>query len=229
MWSKLMTDVTQNQDVNATTTQAANPAPTPTLTSAATEGSPKREYTQAELDDLFRDRAKRAETSTLNRVLKLLGVNSEDELPTLKTTIDKAREIEQANLSASEKAEKAATAALTRAAELEQQLNAERLERRNDKIASALTRAASAMKANDAEDVLLYAKAKHGEALDALIDDSGAVNEKSLTALMDKIKAEKGHYFTPAISVPGSRSNLEGHYRPQNQAVKIDMSRTSKL
>jgi hypothetical protein len=77
------------------------------------------------------------------------------------------------------------------------------------------------MKANDAEDVLLYAKAKHGEALDALIDDSGAVNEKSLTALMDKIKAEKGHYFTPAISVPGSRSNADGRHVPQQQAFTL--------
>jgi Skp family chaperone for outer membrane proteins len=227
MWSKLMTDVTQNQDVNATTTQAANPAPTPTLTSAATEGSPKREYTQAELDDLFRDRAKRAETSTLNRVLKLLGVNSEDELPTLKTTIDKAREIEQANMSAAEKAEKAATAALTRASELEQQLNAERLERRNDRIETELRAALTAAKANNPKTVLSYILVNHRDAMQSLLTDDGKIDEKAMTALVETVKKEDATLFTPPSSIPGSRSNADGRHIPQNQQVQINRRHTA--
>lgn len=202
-----MEESTLNQQ---STPATPNTPAQPTSTDTASSGTPKREYTQAELDDMFQDRAKRAETATITRLLKLLGVSSEAELPTLKTTIEKAREIEQANLSVTEKAEKAAAAALERANTLESQLNAERTERRQDRIAAHLQGEAAKLKANDAETVLMYARDKHKAALDATLNEDGTFNADKVKALLETIRTEKAHYFTPVVAGAGIPSNNRG-------------------
>jgi hypothetical protein len=204
---------------NATPEQPALQTPT----DAAKSGSPKREYTQAELDDLFQERAKRAETATMNRVLKLLGVTSEAEITTLKTTIDKARELEKSAMTDTQRLEAERDQAKREKEEAIAQRDAERLERRNDRIASALTSAAGKIKANDTDDVLRYARDKHGEALNTLIDDSGAIDPKKIDTLLEKIKSEKPHYFTAPMHTPGSQSNANGRVAPQQQ--KADTSK----
>lgn len=210
-----------NQDVKSTpATQQQNPAPD-TSTSTAKEGSPKREYTQDELNDMFADRAKQAENSTLTRILKLLGVNSEAELPALKTTIEKATALEQANMTESQKLQAERDTLKKEKEDALAQLNAERAERRNDKIAAVITQAAQAMKANDADDVLTHARDKHKEELAALMDDKGEIDKKKVETLMEAIKKNKPHYFTSPASVPGSRSNNEGSRIPSDaEAMK---------
>lgn len=210
--------VTDTSTLNQDATQQQTPATTPT--SAVIEGTPKREYTQAELDDMFSDRAKRAETATINRLLKLLGVSSEAELPTLKTTIEKARDLEKSAMTDTQRLESERDQVKREKDEALAQLNAERAERRNDRIHAALTRAATVLKANDTDDVLRYARDKHGEALNALMDANGVIDEKNLNTLLEKIKDDKPHYFTTPVQVPGSQSNLNGRVIQGDEKLK---------
>lgn len=188
-----------------------------TSTSTATEGQPQaRTFTQAELDQIITDRVKRASDSATKKLLDAIGVASVDELPTLKTTIEDARKRAQADMTESEKAKaeldrerKAKDDALT-------QLNTERAERRNDKIAVSLQSEAAKLKANDAETVLMYAREKHKAALDAVMAEDGVIDAKALTALLEKIKAEKPMYFTAPVTGAGSPSNSGGRVHTGN-------------
>lgn len=213
------TDTSTNQDVKSTPETQSAPA-LQTSTDTASSGTPKREYTQAELDDMFSDRAKRAETATINRLLKLLGVSSEAELPTLKTTIEKARDLEKSAMTDTQRLESERDQVKREKDEALAQLNAERAERRNDRIHAALTRAATVLKANDTDDVLRYARDKHGEALNALMDANGVIDEKNLNTLLEKIKGEKSHYFVANAQVPGSQSNLNGRVIQGDEKLK---------
>lgn len=203
----MMEETTNN---NAATTQDKNTAQQ-TSTSTATEGSPKREtVTQAEKDQEYAERAARAAASATKKLLDKLGLTSEDQIPALKITIDKALEIEQANLSAAEKAEKSAEAALKRAELAEQLLNTERTERRNDRISNYLLSKAGEMKATDTETVLLYARDKHKAELDALIGEDGTLDETKAKKLLEIIKTEKPVYFVAVLQGAGSPSNAGG-------------------
>ncbi len=196
-----------------TAAQQQNTASTPTQTGAANPGSTEAKFTQADLDRLIDERVGRAEKrdATIKaNLLKQLGLPDDANFDTLKTTIEKARDIETANLSAAEKAEKAAADALKRATDLESQLNAERAERRNDRIAAALSAAASKLHAKDTDDVLRYARDKHADILTAVMDESGTIDTKKVDTLLEKIKAEKSHYFgdgkatTQATMIPSN-------------------------
>jgi hypothetical protein len=193
---------------NAAPVTPEQPAHTPT--DAAKSGSPKREYTQAELDDLFQERVKRAETSTMNRVLKLLGVTSEADIPTLKTTIEKARDLEKSAMTDTQRLEKERDDAKREKEEATAQLTAERAERRNDRIASHLLAEASKLKATDAETVLLYARDKHKAELDAIMGEDGTLDEGKTKKLLETIKTAKPVYFQAVIQGAGVPSNAGG-------------------
>lgn len=211
-----------NQDTP--TTQATNTASSPTQTGAANPGSTEAKFTQADIDRILNEKLEKApqkEARIKAELLKQLGLAEDADFEAVKSTITKARDIELANLSAVEKAEKLLADEKKRADDALAQLSAERAERRNDRIAQAIAAKAASMKANDTEDVLLYAREKHKDELAAVIDDSGAIDDKKLTALLEKVKAAKGHYFTPPVSVPGSRSNNEGSRIPSDaEAMK---------
>lgn len=202
-----MTDVTQNQE-NVTPATQQDPAHTPT--DAAKSGSPKREYTQDELNEMFADRAKQAEKSTVARMLKLLGVTSEADIPTLKTTIEKARDLEKSAMTDQQRLEKERDDAKREKEEATAQLNAERAERRNDRIASHLLAEAGKMKATDAETVLLYARDKHKAELDAIMSEDGTLDEGKTKKLLEAIKTAKPVYFQAVIQGAGVPSNAGG-------------------
>jgi hypothetical protein len=202
---------------NAVATPATPEQPAlQTPTDAAKSGSPKREYTQAELDDLFQERVKRAETSTMNRVLKLLGVTSEADIPTLKTTIEKARDLEKSAMTDTQRLEKERDDAKREKEEATAQLTAERAERRNDRIASHLLAEAGKMKATDAETVLLYARDKHKAELDAIMGEDGTLDEGKTKKLLETIKTAKPVYFQAVIQGAGVPSNAGGRANMTN-------------
>lgn len=191
-----------------------NTASTPTQTGAANPGSTEAKlFTQADVDRILNEKLEKApqrEARIKAELLKQLGLAEDADFNTLKSTIEEARKRKEADMSEADKARaelererKAREAAEQKALTIE-------AERRNDRIASALTSAAGKLKANDTDDVLRYARDKHAEALTALIDDSGEIDQKKVDTLMDKIKAEKAHYFTPPVQPFGSPSNSGG-------------------
>jgi hypothetical protein len=223
-----MVTTEQTSGTPAQTTDTPAPPAQQTPTSAVTDGSPKREYTQAELDQLFAERSVRAAQQATKKLLDALGVTSVDELPKLKDTITKAREIEQSNLSALERAEKAAEAEKKRADDAVNQLNTERANHRTSTIKSAILQAATAMKSPDAELVLLHAQSKHGETVNGLVGEDGTLDQKKLTTLLDTVKKEKPLLFTPPGG-SGIPSNHTGHAPSTGDKPRIDLGALPKL
>lgn len=208
-----MTTETNTQDTAA-------PAPqTPahqTSTSTATEGQSQgaKTFTQEEVNALTGDTRKKARETGKQEILKLLGLSSEAELESLKATIEETRKRKEADMSESEKARAELERERKAKSDLEQQLNAERVQYRTALIANAFTAAASKMKAQDTDDVLRYARDKHGEALTALMNESGAIDDKAVAALLEKIKTEKAHYFTATVGGVGIPSNQGQRAQP---------------
>jgi hypothetical protein len=209
-------DTTQTTDNAA---QAQNTASTPTQTGAANPGSTEAKFTQADVDRILKEKLEKAperEARIKAELLKQLGLAEDADFNTLKSTIDKAREIETANLSAVEKAEKVATDALKRAEAAEQKALTIEAERRNDRIASHLLAEASKLKATDAETVLLYARDKHKAELDAIMGEDGALDEGKTKKLLETIKTAKPVYFQAVIQGAGVPSNAGGRAIPSD-------------
>ena len=80
----------------------SNPGQTPPTTPPDPNADPVRQFKQSELDHLFAERARQAQGKALGDLLKDLGVEKADDL---KAIIARAREHENANKTALEKAQ----------------------------------------------------------------------------------------------------------------------------
>ena len=207
--------MTTEQVTNNEVATNAAPAQQPATDGANSGQSQSAKFTQEQVNELVGGARKKARESAVLDLLKELGLSSVEEVSSLKATIEDARKRKESDMTEAQKAQALAEKAIKEKSDLEIQLNAERQERRNDRIASALTSAAGKLKANDTDDVLRYARDKHGEELATLIDDSGAIDPKKVDALMEKIKASKPHYFTTPTYTPGSQSNANGRVMQQ--------------
>jgi hypothetical protein len=217
--SNLMT--TETQDINATTTQQ-NPAPT-TSTSTAQEGQNQsaKTYTQAELDLMMGERAKRAQDSATKKLLSALGLTSEAEIDALKATIAEAQTLKKSQMTEVEKAQAERDSIIKERDTLKSQLEQQAAMIREREIQSAVKTAVATMRANDFDAIYLWAEKYHAESLKAVIGDDGKVDAKALERLLEAVKKDKPTYFVAVVNVPGSQSNANGHVNPQNQ--KFDL------
>lgn len=200
---------------------AAQPAQQPATDGGNSSGSSNgATFTQAQLNEIVGKTRKEARDTAVSDVLKELGLATKDEL---KSVIEDARKLKQSQMSELEKANALLEAERKEKERLQAERDTERQQRRHDKIFAHIERAATTAKANDAETVLLYLKEKHGLALNEVMADDGTIDDKKVTALMDKVKTEKPVYFTPSTSVLGSQSNFGGRTTPSNQ--KPDVSK----
>lgn len=200
---------TEQTSANSAQGTTETPAPNTTSTSTAQEGTPKREYTQAELDRMMSERATRAAQQATKKLLETLGVTSEADLPTLKDTITKAREREQADMTAAERAQKEAESAKKQNETLQQQLAAERAARRAQTINGGIRDAVKS--APDADLVLMYLRQSHADEVEALLaEDADKLDAEKLKKLVDAAKKEKPILFNGAAGSPGSPSASGG-------------------
>jgi hypothetical protein len=125
-------------------------------------------------------------------------LTSKDEV---KSTIVEARKRKESELSEAEKLQAERDKAAKERDDAIAERDRERTERRNDKIAAALSTAASKLQAKDTDDVLRYARDKYADELNAMMDESGAIDTKKVDSLLEKIKADKGHYFSDGKAV----------------------------
>jgi hypothetical protein len=186
--------MTTEQNINAASTQdtAAQPAQH-TPTEAANSGSSQSAtIPQTKANELIGQAREEGRLSALKQLFEKMGVASEKDLQALKT---KAQELEQSKMTESEKLQAEREKAIKERDDAIAERDRERTERRNDKIAAALSTAASKLQAKDAEDVVSHAQSKHAEEFNALIDEAGAVSKEKLDALLEKIKVAKPHYF----------------------------------
>lgn len=210
------------------------PPPPPTETPPAQNGGnggssePKKlTFTQEELDKIINERLGRAEESTLKKLLAKHEVPDED---TLANLVKASKEAEVNKLSAVEKAEKAKADAEAKVKLLEDQVKAEREERRRDLLHNAVSVAARDARARDAGDVLMWLQTNHADELAKAISDENKVDPKAVALLIGKAKEAKPYYFEGGRTGagPGSPSNAGGGTPTPDEKAKQNASRHNR-
>lgn len=199
------------EQMSDTTAQNTTQNASPTSTGTASPGSEAKTFTQADLDRLIEERVGRADKRDAKvkaDLLKELGLADGATLDDLKATITKARELEAANLSATEKIQRELEAEKKRAADLQAKWDAERTARINQVLDAAVRDAAKT--SPDPSLVLMYTRQEHADQVAALMSEDGKIDEKKLAALMDTVKKEKPLLFTTVKGGGGNPSDRTG-------------------
>lgn len=192
---------------SGTGTQPANPG-TPAANTGGHQGqggtsSEAKTYTQADIDNIIKERLSRAEEAHSKKALEKLGIGNLDEAAEI---IKKAKAQEEADKTESQKlADRIAKLEAEKKA-ADEKLATEQQARIQDKVNSAISAAAKG--AHDAGDVVLLARSQFGEDVGKLVNAEGVIDDKAVIALVEKIKKVKPHMFGSAN--PGSPSNNGG-------------------
>ncbi len=198
--------MTDNQTPPAPVTP---PAP---ATPPAQQGEERR-FTQAEVDAMMGDRAKRAAEAALGKLLGEVGYESVD---ALKRDTVEARKKREAEMSEVEKAQLEKSQAEKERDEYKTTLENERQQRRIDKRDSAIETAAQKARAQDARDVLLWAREYQRDQLEKAVGEDGTVDQKTVDGIIEACRLARKGWFTG--SAPGSPSNNDGRHPQGNQS-----------
>lgn len=209
-------------------TPEVTPTPASTTTTPATPAvqqgaSGERTFTQADVDAIVGERAKRAAEAAVSKVLADIGYEKLDDL---KKDTAAAKAAKEAEMTALDKANAAIEAEKKRAADFEAQLTSERQSRLLDRRNGAITAAAQKARAEAPNDVVLWAESYHKDDLEKVLNEDGSVNEKAVTDLIEKCRGERKNWFTG--SGPGSPSNRDGR-NPTPDLTKFEGVRKIRL
>lgn len=178
-------------------------------------------FTQADIDRIAGERAKRAEEATLKKLLAELEV---EDTSSLKAMLKAQKEREEAEKTELEKAQAKIDAAEKKAAEAEARAQSVEQARLEDRRNSAVIAALKDKGAMYPEDVLLYAQNKHTEALTAIVGEDGSVDSKAIDKLVGEIEKARPDYFKSGS--PGSQSHAGGRTpRPDNKELVEQIKR----
>ncbi len=177
---KIMTD--QQQDSTPAPVSPAVPTPAP-------EG---KVYTQAQLDAMFAERAKRAEASAQAAILQALNVTDVESAKALLAKAQAQPAQDNGALSRLESELKALQAKLEAADAAKVQAEQARLHQLRD---SALMDAAKSSGAVDAQAVLTLAQA--GKLTDGLLKDDGTIDSDKVKSAIEAMKKDKPYLFVP--------------------------------
>lgn len=180
----------------------------------------ERTFTQAEVDRIVGERAKRAEDAAVKRILEAVGVDS---LDALKSTVGAVRQQQQTEMSEAERMQTQLDELARKAAEAEQRAVEAEQRRLADKRQSAVR--AALRDAEHPEDVLLWINAHASERYAAVLGEAEAVDEKAVGELIAHVRDQRPNFFRAAG--PGSPSTSGG----KNPRVNPDeiMSRLPRL
>lgn len=178
-------------------------------------GSTGATFTQADVDRIVGERAKRAKETGLSEFLKELGFEKADDLKALVTNAKAKADSEKSDLEkAQAELERWKTEAESQKAAFAQMQAERQEERRQSAILNAL-REANAKKATD---LLILVNARFADDVAAVMSEEGAIDDKAIKALMDKVSKEWADQFQS--SHPGSPSVGGGKTpKPDNQKL----------
>lgn len=194
------------------TTEAQTPAPgtTPETTTensgSKTPGSDsadKGTFTQSDLERFIKERLSRDREAREKEFLTAYGVTSRDEL---KTALEAARKIEEANLSEAQKTAKALEKMKADHDATMKELQAEREARKAEKLDNAIIAAAKG--AHNPKVVLSMLRDEQAEALAKAVGEDGAINVKAIDTLIADLRKRESYLF--GGTGPGSPTNSGG-------------------
>ncbi len=177
-------------------------------------------FTQADMDRVAGERAKRAEEAALKKLFGDLEVENADSLKALLQAQRERDDAEKSDLekaqTALEAAQQATTDAVKRADDAEQQ----RLtDRRDSAIKLALTNA------EHPQDVLQWIQSNKADDMAALMADDGTVDDDAVKKLVTAVEKERPNFFKAAS--PGSPSHSGGKPpTPDNKELREQIKRS---
>lgn len=188
-----------------------------------TETEKPKLFTQEDLDRIAAKEKREGKQSAEKALLERLGASNEDEVKALleaKRRADESAKSETERLTeALAQKDKELAEAKTAAA------NAEKLrliERRDSALRSLLSTA------HDVDVSLMSLQAKHASEIDALLDESGALDSKAAEKLVTEFKAKNAYLFKG--DGKGSPSNAEGRLlTPQAEVQKEVAKQVGKI
>lgn len=216
----------------ATTPQNETPVTTDTAPDKGGASTTGKTFTEAEVQEMIKDRLARQSGSERKKLLEELGV---EDVTNDAELLKAARAKREADKTEAERLAGEAQKAATRAEQAEQALEAERLARRIDRRDSAIQRLSTSDKdekgaalpsAVDSLSVLDWARRDGNKALlDATLNEDGTVNDKSVKALVDKARKDASYLFAqPDTRRVGTPSHNGGRTVNSKDRPKVTTS-----
>ncbi len=172
---------------------------------AKTEGTNEATFTQADVDRIVSERAKRASESAISKFLEQLGVSNADEA---KATIEAEKKRKESEMSDLEKAQaeiesakQVAEEALAAKTALEAQILANGRKQ-------AFLKAVGNSGGQNADDLFILVQAKHGNDFVSVFGDDSTPDDKKMEAFIKQVQGSFPTYFGSAGA--GSPSNAQG-------------------
>lgn len=209
-----MTDELNQQTTETESTTATTPVQKP--------AKPEPKFSQQDMDAIQANTRKEAEDRTRKAILKDLGIENVDDPDAVKTVKGKltaAQQAEDEKKTELERVQERVAAAEQRATDAEAkalQLEAARIAERVDSKLEALARDA---KVTTPEDVTLYLRTNHKDAVEALAGEDGKIDDKAAGKLLEEVKKARPHWF--AVMGKGSPSNRDGRPPQPNANVVL--------
>lgn len=181
------------------------------------EKTGEKTFTQEQLEEVLKERIKRAEDTAAKRILEALGVSDVD---TAKNALKAHSEAEEAKKSEVEKLQSKITAAEQRAVDAEAKLSALIAERKTEKRNQSLNEALTEAKASNAKRLLTLMTTEQVSMMADLFDENDAPVKGKVDALLEMAKKTYPEYFTVQTAPPGSPSNRKGSVPEPDKGAK---------
>lgn len=164
-------------------------------------------FTQEDVNRIAAERAKRAQATAEANFLAALGGEN---LESVKAALEKARKLEEAQLTETERLQKELEAVKAERQKAEQMLVDMRTEVRDRARANAVSNALRNAGAQDTDNLMILVAAKHADAMNSVFDgdESAEPNASSLASFVKQIQSGLPSYFASAGA--GSPSNAGG-------------------
>lgn len=197
------------------TTQPNTPNEVPDTTQGNKVGDATATFTQADVDRIVGERAKRASESAKRALLEELGIEDANKL---KDILSDYRSMREAEMTEAEKAKAEADKIRQEAEALRQQLENVKQQQIQSQRASVLKSKLQASGGQDVDELFIIVEAKYSTDIAELFGDGVDASEAQLKAFIQKVQQEHGRYFASAGA--GSPSNAGGQI-PSSKAKAI--------
>jgi alanyl-tRNA synthetase len=162
-------------------------------------------FTQADVDRIVGERAKRAQEAAINKMLTELGFERPDDLKALVTDAKKRKDAEMSEL---EKAQVAIDAANKKAKEAEDRYQQAQQEMLNRERKQAFLKATRDSGGSNPDDLFILVQAKHQSEFVSVFGDDAIPDESKMKTFMKQVQSSFPAYF--GTSGAGSPSNSNG-------------------
>jgi hypothetical protein len=215
--------MSDTQETPNTETQDTPQASQPDSTQGQQSANPEATFTQADIDRIVGERAKRAQDTAINKLLTDLGFEKPDEL---KALVKDAKARKEAEMSEIEKATAAIEAANKKAQEAEQRYQQAMQQMLDRDRKGAFLKAVQASGGGNVDDLFILVSAKHGDDFKSVFGDDATPDEAKMKAFVKQVQASFPAYFgTQGAGSPSTNNGIAPNSDTENEMTVREMTR----